>query len=328
MEEFRRNYSQELKRLNVEDEEVVTAKMLSSKFKRKALRVHPDKTGDVNDDEDFKNLLQDFNTCMEGLRLIAEDEEEKEKNNMADFFAKNNVSKENTNSYTVLLENDKITEWNEVLKKMDLAKDPIKLINGGTQYKKEVMGFVVSMSLYDNPRNGQSKLLIQGSMFHIRMFIVDMLPPLYKKVCEKANKKDTKEPKKAIAKEPKKTVAKEPKKTIALRAMKGKDIIFKCDQCDITYKRKFYMIKHIAEKHDPHQARKIEKASKIKPTPASTPYNVPKGLSITPINQQLYKKREDVIVEETETTNYDETNVSTQSQEENQTRSVLETLLN
>ena len=192
MEDFRKIYAEELKRLNVEDDEEVTAKMLNSKFKKKALRVHPDKTGDANDEE-FKNLLKDFNTCMEALGLIVKEEEEKENNDMAEFFAKNNVSKENMNSYTVLLENEKTKEWNEVLKKMKLEKDPMKLVNGGTQFKTDVLGHVVSVSFYGNPSNGQSKLLIQGSMFHIRMFIVDKLPPLYIKVCAKAKKKETKE---------------------------------------------------------------------------------------------------------------------------------------
>ena len=253
---------------------------------------------------------------MEALRLTVKDEVEKEKNEMAEFFAKNNVSKENTNSYTVLLENDKTSEWKEVLKKMDLVKDPMKLINGGTQYKKEVLGSVVSMSLYDNPRNGQSKLLVQGSMFHIRAFIVDMMPPLYKKVCEKVKKKDTKET----------------KKSIALRAIKGKDVTFKCDQCGVTYRRKFYLIKHIAEKHDPDQTKKIEKASKvanskIKSTPNPTPYKVPKGLSITPVNHQFVMEKENESVKETETTNNEDTNKLTKNQEENLTRSVLERTL-
>ena len=48
MEEFRNTYKEELKRLDVSDDEELTTKMLSSKFKKKALKVHPDKTGEVN----------------------------------------------------------------------------------------------------------------------------------------------------------------------------------------------------------------------------------------------------------------------------------------
>ena len=274
MEEFRMNFTEELKGLDVEDEEEVTAKMLSSKFKKKALKVHPDKKGDAHDDEDFKTLLNDYNTCMEALGLIAMNEEEKEKNEMSEFFAKHNVAKENTNSYTVLIENERTVEWKDVLKKMKHDVEPKKLINGGTQYKTEILGTSVSISLYDNPSNGQSKLLIQGSMFHIRMFIVEELPSLYKKVCVKTMKK-----------QPKKI---QPHKTIALRAIKGKEVTFNCDQCDVTYKRKFYLAKHMTDKHDPTQSKKIEKATKElsstnKANPTPTVHNVHRGLTITPV---------------------------------------------
>ena len=164
MEQFRKKFTDELRRLDIDDEEEVTAKMLASKFKKKALKVNPDKKGDDNDDEELKTLLNDYNTCMEALGLI---EEEKEKDEMSEFFAKHNVAKENTSSYTVLIENDRTVEWKEVLKKMKDVVEPKKLINDGTQYKTEMLGNAVSVSLYDNPSNGQSKLHIQGSVFHI-----------------------------------------------------------------------------------------------------------------------------------------------------------------
>ena len=61
---------------------------------------------------------------MEALKQINEDGVEKEKNEIADFFAKNNVAKENTQSYTVLMENEKAAEWRGQLKKMKLITNP------------------------------------------------------------------------------------------------------------------------------------------------------------------------------------------------------------
>ena len=150
MEEFRKTYAEELRRLDVSDDEELTTKMLSSKFKKKALKVHPDKTGEVNQDEEFKNLLNDYKICMEALNVILKDEADQEKNEVAKFFAKHNLTKENTNSFTVLIENDKNVDWKDALKKMDLKTDPKNLINGGTQYKIEVLGNLVHIQVMVN----------------------------------------------------------------------------------------------------------------------------------------------------------------------------------
>ena len=93
MEEFRKNCAEELKRLDINDDEEVTVKLLSSKFKKKALKVHPDKTGNTNNDEEFKILLNDFNTCMDNYSIIDKVQVVKEKSEMADFLAKNNIAK-------------------------------------------------------------------------------------------------------------------------------------------------------------------------------------------------------------------------------------------
>ena len=114
------------------------------------------------------------------------------------------------------------------------------------------------------------------------MFIVEELPSLYKKVCVKTKKKQPKDV--------------QPQKTIALRALKGKEVTFKCDICDVTYRHNFWLAKHMTDKHDPTLSKKIfKKATKhasstnmAKPTP--TKYNVPRGLSITPVNLSTAKK--------------------------------------
>ena len=110
MDDFVRNYSAELRRLEVVEGEEITAKKLSTKFKKLALMTHPDKTG-ADDDTEFKNLLNDYNILIDALRKVNEEEDDVEKNDMADFFAENKIAKENTQSYTVLVEKDKSTEW-------------------------------------------------------------------------------------------------------------------------------------------------------------------------------------------------------------------------
>ena len=267
MEEFRKTYSEELKSLEVSEEEEVTLKLLSTKFKKKALKVHPDKTGEVSDDEEFKNLLNDYMTCMDALKLIVKEEVEKEYNDMAVFFAKHNVTKENINSYTVLIENEMNDDWKDAFKKMKLENEPKKLKHGGTQYKIEVLGNVVSISHYDNPSDGQSKLLIQGTMFHIKAFMIQNLPPMYQKMCMKTMKRNQKN--------------NQPTQNISLRALQSKEINFNCDQCEATYKRKVNLVKHMQSKHDPSQEKKMKRASKVLIPSSPSNYIVPKGLSIT-----------------------------------------------
>ena len=124
---------------------------------------HPDKTG-VEDDTEFKNLLNDYNILIDALRKVNKEEEDVEKNDMADFFAENNIAKENTQSYTVLVEKGKSTEWKNELKKMELVTNPKKLACGGFQYKIEVFGNIISMTHYENPSDGQAKLHIQQNL--------------------------------------------------------------------------------------------------------------------------------------------------------------------
>ena len=60
MENIRKNYEKELRTLEISDEEELTVKLVTKKFKKKALKVHSDKTH--KDDEEFKELLNDYNT--------------------------------------------------------------------------------------------------------------------------------------------------------------------------------------------------------------------------------------------------------------------------
>ena len=65
MENIRRQYEKELKNLEITHDELITMKLVSTKFKRKALKVHSDKTG-KDDDEEFIELYSDY-TKLERL---------------------------------------------------------------------------------------------------------------------------------------------------------------------------------------------------------------------------------------------------------------------
>ena len=69
MENFRSIYSKELKNLEIENTDSLTESYISRKFKRKALKVHSDKTRS-NDDEEFKELLNDYNRVLDVFRKL------------------------------------------------------------------------------------------------------------------------------------------------------------------------------------------------------------------------------------------------------------------
>ena len=72
-----KNMKKELINLEVEEEEEINIKMVKKKFKKKALKVHLDKTG-TNDDAEFKELLADFKRMQIALREIeSKDDDDK-----------------------------------------------------------------------------------------------------------------------------------------------------------------------------------------------------------------------------------------------------------
>ena len=268
MEDFVRNYQEELRRLDVQEGEEVTAKMLSMKFKKLALKTHPDKTGDVDNDAEFKNLLNDYNMLIDALSKMKKDEVEQEKNYMADFFAQNNIAKENTQSYTILVEKANSTEWKNELKKMDLTTVSKKLACGGFQYKIKVLANIISMTHYENPSDGQAKLHIQGSKYHCRIFIINNLPEMYKRVSDKAKKKEAS---KDIVKK---------KQAVVIKSLS-----FACTSCDNEYARQGNLAKHIASKHT-KSVENVVKNVKKKPNKTQPSLSI-EAILITPQKQDV-----------------------------------------
>ena len=126
---------------------------------------------------------------------------------------------------------------------MELIANPKKLACGGSQYKIEVFGNIISMTHYENPSDGQAKLHVQGSKYHSRIFTVNTLPEMYKKVSDKAKKKEA---------------SKEVVKKKQLTAPKS--LSFACTICDNEYARQANLAKHIAAKH----TKSVEPAKNVK----------------------------------------------------------------
>ena len=67
---LKKQYREELKNLEVNEDKEINQKIISKKFKKKAFKVHSDKTGKTGEDkdEDFKNLLSDYYKVSEALK--------------------------------------------------------------------------------------------------------------------------------------------------------------------------------------------------------------------------------------------------------------------
>ena len=85
METIRRQYEKELKNLEITQDEHITMKLVTTKFKRKALKVHSDKTR-MGDDEKFIELHSDYTKLIDALKECAEDGEYLEKTDLQNFF--------------------------------------------------------------------------------------------------------------------------------------------------------------------------------------------------------------------------------------------------
>ena len=84
-------------------------KLVEKKFKRKALKVHSDKTG--KDDEEFKDLLRDYNTLIAAIDECTEEGGFVEKCDLQNFFERHNFAKEFSQSWTIFIEKDKVKKW-------------------------------------------------------------------------------------------------------------------------------------------------------------------------------------------------------------------------
>ena len=178
MEYIRKQFANELKNLEVEEGEEISAKILSKKFKRKALKVHSDKTR-TQDDEEFKQLLHDYNKLKEALSEINENVED-EKTDLQTFFETHNFAKEFSQSWTIFIEKERIEKWKQEM--TFRFPDPMILQGNGTQYQSQVDDRIVYTTLYDVE---SPKMNIQGNHICIRKFVLTILPVIYKSIRDK-----------------------------------------------------------------------------------------------------------------------------------------------
>ena len=220
MEALRNIMKKELLNLDVEESDEINIKMVEKKFKKKALKVHPDKTG-TDDDAEFKELLADFKKVQTALNELEIDDEE-DKGDVFTFFEKNNVVNEKSQSWTILVEKDKVEEWSNVLRRK-FGESKLVGSGSGHQFKAPVGVHNVSITLYKYPGDLNPKMNVQGNKVSLRHFVCNVLPELYKKVRDKT--------------------------TTTVLTNLTDDTTHNCNICDKVYKQKRRLTTHMEMKH-------------------------------------------------------------------------------
>ena len=224
MDNFKKLYQKELANLEIGNENEITKKLVVLKFKRKALKVHSDKTG--KDDEEFKDLLRDYNTLIVVIDECTEEGEFVEKCDLQNFFERHNFAKEFSKTWTIFIEKDKTNKWKNMMEKRYPGGKSLQ--GNGTQYQTPMNEGTVYTTLYDVL---VPKLNIQGKHIYLRKFVMEILPDVYKDVCGDVP---------SIEME---------KLAINARVRLSGETIFTCDICEKKYVRKTAMKKHMQTKH-------------------------------------------------------------------------------
>ena len=147
MENLRKKYEKELRILEINEDEELTVKLVTTKFKKKALRVHSDKNRN-NDDEEFKELLNDYQTVKDAINELSNDmNEDEEKTDLQSFFEKHNFAREFSQSWTIYVERENLDDWKNVM--AGLYPDYKNTQGNGTQFKTLVDERMVYTTLYD-----------------------------------------------------------------------------------------------------------------------------------------------------------------------------------
>ena len=227
MENIRKQFERELKNLEITEEDILTARLVTVKFRKKALRVHSDKTR--GDDEEFKELLSDYNRVTEAVKKIEQNNDDLDvKNDVQEFFERHNFAKEFSQSWTIFIEKNKVERWNTEMEKR--FPNPKALQGNGTQYKSSMEEGNVFTTLYNVL---VPKMNIQGNHKCIRKFVIDVLPEIYRAVSEETQ------------------IGTQRNNFLPLntRVKLSAEITYTCDVCDKRYVRKPALRKHIQIKH-------------------------------------------------------------------------------
>ena len=164
--------------LEIDENQELTIRYVTVKYKRLAKVVHPDRVrGDKCKFQEIQNAYKRIINYIEENQKMEDDigEDDYEK----DFFVKHNIMKECMTSFVVYIEELLVDKWKKVLEshlgitKMDKCRVIFKSVD-------------ITITLYEKPKkDNRSKLHIQsGNQEKNLEFIVETLSTFYREVCK------------------------------------------------------------------------------------------------------------------------------------------------
>ena len=171
-------------------DKVPSSKVLYSKYRAEAAKVHPDKNNDSNESKEaFQELQRQLNVLVDYVKKndVSKDVLSDEERESREFFENFNWDIRNIYSVTTLIPTDLAPFWKPVLVEEfgDPAVNNAKEGNPGLKFTNRRNSKNIFITLWDDPANGDPKLLIQsGSQALIDEFVKKDKPRLIKKVWE------------------------------------------------------------------------------------------------------------------------------------------------
>ena len=171
-------FKDDLNLLDIGEEQELTKRYVTGKYKKKAKLMHPDKLGGKK--EDFQDLYNAYCRLLEYIEdnQTKEAYEEEEEDYETEFFKKHNVLKECTSSFVLYIQNELADRWQKVLEKHLTMHscDKCRII-----FKTGD----ITVTLYVKPKKDpKSKVHIQGKSQKRNLeFIMEKLSMFYFEVC-------------------------------------------------------------------------------------------------------------------------------------------------
>ena len=247
---------EDLEVLNIKEENKLSSRLLTAKFKKLAKICHPDKGGTK---EAFQTLQNAYDRLTEYVEKLQNDEDE-EYNHEKLFFKTSNFPHEKKNCFVVVLDNKFSNQWEDTFKELYGVEKILE--TGGIQFKVKGM----TLSFYNKPKkDNKTKVLIQGKdKDAIFEYVFESLPRIYKRVLELG------EPKLEFEKKGRSSDNCDNKLNSIQHIKEHVDVdhpsphrkkiqqklisAYKCDQCESSFPSRLSLRTHINSKH-----RKINK---------------------------------------------------------------------
>ena len=164
----------DLNTMNIDDNQELTKRYVTSKYKKLAKERHPDKEGGT------KVAFQELQNAYRRIIQFIEDKERHEASEdvvvdfETEFFKKHNIVKECTASFVIYIQDEYVDRWRKVLERHIVVHRPDK---GRIIFKTST----ITVTLYMKPKKDpRSKLHIQsGDQNKNLEFILDSLSLFY-----------------------------------------------------------------------------------------------------------------------------------------------------